>query len=360
MTSPSAEVAAEAAERIKGWLLTSAIQIETGPQRGGIAGGLAADGKPDYVYLEITGYYLTATAWLIASASEDGDAAAARARGQRALEWLADAADSGEVPATRLYLRQEPEDWRNDAIFTFDLAMAARGVARFVEAGGSQPRAAAATAALMDALAEVDAGTPTLRSHRARGGKKLPQRWSTLPGPHHLKAAAALLGLPCSAALASSAALTISRWSESVQEDDAVPELHPRLYALEGIAMDVPGTLNAATAPFRRLMEGQRDDGTLPAESPDDGTTRSDVLAQALRIGVILKAAGMLGEDGWCERLGLLASRLLEHVGADGSVRFSIDSGGSNAWCAMFAQQALVLYAAPSPPTIALGRRYMV
>jgi hypothetical protein len=360
VTSPSAEVAAEAAARIKRWLLTSAIQIETGPQRGGIAGGLAADGKPDYVYLEITGYYLTAMAWLIATAREDGDIPAARARGQRSADWLASAADSGDVPATRLYLRQESEDWRNDAIFTFDLAMAARGLACFAEAGGPQPRAAGATAALMAALAEVAAGAPTLRSHLTRGEKTLPERWSTLPGPHHLKAAAALRGLPCSAALASSAALTISRWSEAVQEDDAVPELHPRLYALEGIAMDVSGTLNDAPVPFRRLMDGQRGDGTLPAEWPDDGTTRSDVLAQALRLGVILKEAGMLGEEGWCERLGLLASRLLEHVDADGSVRFSTDSGGSNAWCAMFAQQALVLYAAPTPATVALARRYMV
>jgi hypothetical protein len=36
------------------------IQIDEGAQRGGVAGWLDRDGRPEFVYLEIVGYYLTA------------------------------------------------------------------------------------------------------------------------------------------------------------------------------------------------------------------------------------------------------------------------------------------------------------
>lgn len=358
MTSPPSEAAQEAAGRIERWLLTSPIQIAAGPQRGGIAGWLEADGQPQYVYLEITGYYLTAMAWLVAR--EEPGEAAARARGALAVAWLARAVGVGAIPPTRLYLGEGPEDWRNDAIFSFDLAMAARGLAAFVEAAGPQPAAGAPSAALLACLDAISDGAPALRSHLSRGEVMLPERWSTVPGPHHLKAAGAVRGLPCTPALAATAAYTRKLWSERMLEGDPVPELHPLLYALEGIAMDAAGTLEAVGPPFRRLMELQRPDGALPAETAASRLVRSDVLAQLLRIGVLLEAAGMLAEPEWRERLGLLASRLLDHVGADGSVRFSAESAVSNAWCAMFAQQALVLYASPDSRTVALARRYLV
>ena len=138
MTPASSEAVDEATRRVERWLLTSSIQISDGPQRGGIAGWLDAHGEPEFVYLEITGYYLTSMAWLIAGGARGGESGElARERGQRAAEWLAGSVSAGRLPPTRLYLARAPvRDWRNDAVFSFDLAMAARGLATFDGASG--------------------------------------------------------------------------------------------------------------------------------------------------------------------------------------------------------------------------------
>lgn len=52
----------DAASRIEGRLLGSPVQFLDGPHRGGVAGWLGRDGRPELVYLEISGYYLTAMA----------------------------------------------------------------------------------------------------------------------------------------------------------------------------------------------------------------------------------------------------------------------------------------------------------
>ena len=135
MRTPSADALDDATGRIEHWLLHSAVQLEDGPERGGVAGRLSAAGEPEYVYLEITGYYLTAMAWLAGGAA-GSPAAAARAleRGERAREWLRTASAGCEMPPTRRYLEGEREDWRNDAVFSFDVGMALRGAESFGEA----------------------------------------------------------------------------------------------------------------------------------------------------------------------------------------------------------------------------------
>jgi hypothetical protein len=69
------------------------------------------------------------------------------------------------------------------------------------------------------------------------------------------------------------------------------------------------------------------------------------VLAQALRVGLILRGFGYLTGSIWTERLNLLTEALLGFVRPDGGVVFSHDQGVANSWCAMFAHQALYLRA---------------
>ena len=80
---------------------------------------------------------------------------------------------------------------------------------------------------------------------------------------------------------------------------------------------------------------------------------RADVLAQALRAGELLRAAGRLRGDVWSGRLEGLAGVLLGHVRPDGGVLFALDQQGANAWCAMFAHQALTLHARPGEDGLA-------
>jgi hypothetical protein len=183
--------------------------------------------------------------------------------------------------------------------------------------------------------------------------KTIPDRWSTRPGPHHLKAAAAVLRLPDSSAdsaLTAMAQRTCEYWAHSLWTNaHPCQGLHALLYGLEGMLIlsgkrDGQG-LRLIERPFARLIkETQSADGTLP-ETIHGGIVRSDVLAQAIRIGLLLRGRGFLAEPEWTDRLDRLTDALMGFVRPDGGVLFSHDQAFANTWCAMFALQALHLSA---------------
>lgn len=353
MSAPSADALEDAARRIEYWLLHSGVQLAAGPERGGVAGWLDRTGQPEFIYLEITGYYLTAMAWLASGAAcSAANAVVAVDRGGRALDWMRRATADRAVPPTRLYLSEPRDDWRNAAIFSFDLAMAARGAARFGAAAGTRARSEELLRDLGARLVEICGDGVPLRSHALRDERSatVPDRWSTRPGPHHLKAAAALLRLPAGiidGALVQACHQTIARWADSLAESWPGPELHPLLYGLEGLMMlnQPPSeeTLDLVERVFESVLRLQGADGSLPAEAtPTSALVRSDVLAQAVRIGTLLSISRRPPHDGGLDGL---AEALLRHVRPDGGVLFSLDQDVANAWSAMFAHQALVLYA---------------
>jgi hypothetical protein len=364
VANSSSEAVRGAARRIEHWLLTSPVQIPDGEHAGAIVGWLDGQGRPAFVYLEITGYYLTTTAWMLAGGARSPDSLPlARSRGQSALAWLRRGLDGDGLPLTRIHLAEGGEqDWRNDAVFTFDLAMALRGASAFSEmAGDDGATGAVARDALAVGLEEVRQGQELLPSHRTLGVDQLASRWSTTRGPHHVKAAACLqLSLPVDSGLLAAAKATRLHWIEQLDSGWTIQELHPLLYGLEGMVMDGAEPLDRVQAEFERLMEAQDDSGSLPDRLCDATVQRSDVLAQALRIGALLRSAGRLEGEGWGSRLDLLADRLIEHVRPDGSVAFSHDQDKANTWCAMFAHQALVMYEAGDATTAALVRRHLV
>ncbi|MGW6564854.1 hypothetical protein [Streptomyces sp. NPDC054975] len=370
-TGLSAETA-EAARRVERWLLRSGVQIEEGPQRGAVAGWLDREGRPEFVYLEITGYYLNTMAWLASGAASSPDGAAeAVEHGRRASDWLTRTVSERGVPPTRLYLSGDRSDWRNAGVFMFDLAMAARGVACLgdVARHGAWESLAARLCTLIDSMC---AGAAVLRSHGAVAGAPLPDRWSTQPGPHHLKAAAALLRMPdgvLGTPLARICHRTCEHWEATLREAWPCRELHPLLYGIEGLLIGASPTedeaLEVVESLYTRLMGLQDGDGTL-AETTGGGIVRSDVLAQALRIGLLLRARGHLRMDHWAGRLEGLTRALLRFVRPDGGVLFSADQDIANAWCAMFAHQALLLHSRShsrtidQDPLIALASKLLV
>jgi hypothetical protein len=349
-TAPSAAVRT-AVERIEDWLLHSGVQLECGPQRGGVAGWLDRDGKPDFVYLEITGYYLTAMAWLSGAASSPEHVATAERCARLAVRWIATHVEGEAVPPTRLYLSGHPADWRNDAVFSFDLAMAARGVAATRQLAGRREHRRALIG-LCSRLNRISSGADVMASHELLAGDvtTMPDRWSTRPGAHHLKAAAAILRLPkrvAGDAMLDMAQRTCGHWADSLLADEwPCQELHALLYALEGMLIQrgARDDLAAVAGVFARLMELQKADGSLP-EAIGGGTVRSDVLAQVLRVGLLLRDRGYLTTSDWTDRLDRLTGALLGFVRPDGGVLFSLDQSISNTWCAMFAHQALYLRA---------------
>ena len=169
-----------------------------------------------------------------------------------------------------------------------------------------------------------------------------------------------LAGGAADASLLRAARATVAHWTQRLATW-SYPELHPMLYGVEGL-LTLPGGpgaehLGAAEAVCEAILALQGADGSLPATA-DGGSSlvRSDVLAQALRAGTLLAAARGRDPD---PRLGGLAAALLRHVRPDGSLLFSAGQDVANAWCAMFAHQALVLHrraaAGAGPPAHALA-----
>ncbi len=349
------------AGRIEGWLLHNDIQLDEGAEQGGIAGWLDRDGTPEFVYPEIAGYYLTILAWLASgSGSSPQHVSVARVRAHRTVAWISKLMSGFGPPPTRRYLSDGPADWRNDAVFSFDLAMVARGMSAW--------RSTCPNAKTLDRLGgwlqHISSGAPIMVSHEQVGANTLPQRWSTRPGAHHLKAAAAVLRVDnAPESLTDNANRTILHWASVLLTGDwPCRELHALCYGIEGLLIaDTGDSLDQAALAFTRLMQLQSADGTL-TEMVDGGVVRSDVLAQALRIGLLLRGRGYLAGPDWGDRLDALADALKGFVRVDGGVLFARDQTIANTWCAMFAQQALYLYTRrhSREPVPANAFRYLV
>src|SRR5690242_5315974 len=119
-------------ENMEKWLLTSGIQLPAGPEKGAVAGWLTDQGQPEYAYMEITGYYLSTMAFM--AMRDESKRAEAIAAAQNALDWLNHYISRGDLPPTRKFLiESSQEDWRNAAVFAFDLGMVIRGLAATFE-----------------------------------------------------------------------------------------------------------------------------------------------------------------------------------------------------------------------------------
>src|SRR5437868_11167441 len=112
------------AASVSRWLLDGPAQQTDGTHIGGVAGCVDIDGRAAYVYPEITGYFLQWLAWM---AHCNGRETVYQSRAEAALDWLARWL-AQDRPLTRVYLDGIREDWRNDAVFTFDLAMVLREI----------------------------------------------------------------------------------------------------------------------------------------------------------------------------------------------------------------------------------------
>lgn len=337
-----AEISAHAT-RITEWLLSPLIQVPSGPQAGAIAGWVGDDGRPSFAYGEITGYWLS---WISGLAGERPHLAP---RARAAVDFLARAWARREPPQTRFYLAAAEPDWRNRAVFSFDMAMIVRGLAHAAPWIGHQPCAAVAER-IVPWLRRCIGPDGTLATHRlVDAGGPLPRRWSTEPGPFQCKTAAALLQAPAAwlpAGLAQAARQTLAVWQGRASEH---ADMHPRLYALEG-AILAGGAADANLAGTAVPADGWLPENTIHPTAP----VRADVLAQAIRILTVAQGESAL--DPWGPAMALCGA-LLDHVTSEGAVLFRAESGPRNVWCALFAAQALAwLAACAAGRAIAPGR----
>lgn len=339
------EAARDTAAKLRNWLLHGPAQLRGGDEAGGVAGTIGADAQPLYVYAEITGYYLS---WL-ADLDGDDNATTVRANAERALAWATrHFARAGVAPQTRIHLAASEADWRNDAVFFFDFAMLLRGVDAVAEAGVVRPDAVLRTALHEQLLQFVEKNT--LRAAlQIRGTQALPPRWSTLGGPFLVKASSRVAhgarhaALP--GALAAACANEDERWAAQAASID-LGMLHPTLYFAEGLLLSRPDCADAVAQLLYRCLALVRDDDSLPeTASESNGKTRNDILAQALRVGLILRELGAAQAPAQ-SLLDRLAHTLISRIDARGFLPFNADSAEqANVWGTMFAEQALRWYA---------------
>lgn len=334
--------AAAAALRLQNSLLHGGARQRDGEHRGAVAGTLKPDGSALYVYGEITGYYLH---WL---GSMPPTTAGVPAAATAALDWLQRYLHGSELPLTRVYLHANPPDWRNDALFAFDLAMIAGGMACI----GNRGIAALPPVLLADlqrwlqlftrndGLAVCLPRTPDA---------VLPQRWSTCGGPFTAKSASRILLLaqqaPLDAALVQACRRELQRIATDVS-CHRIDMVHPTLYAIEGCLLCADSDPQVLARWFEQVVTLQGADGSLPESLPTPDIRRSDIVAQALRVAIFIEH--QLQQPGrYRSACDGFVRVLTQRVRADGTLPFSNDANpDANVWGAMFAEQALRLYVA--------------
>jgi hypothetical protein len=342
-----------AAAAVARWLLEGPAQLGEGLEAGGVAGIVDADGRAAYVYPEITGYYLQWLAWRAARYGEDS---ALACRAQSAQRWIGAWLGAASPPLTRVHLGVAGDDWRNDAVFLFDVAMVLRGLGaaarwRLLE---PSPAIVAGVCAELDRLVDGDGHLEACVRHR---GDAMPARWSTRRGAFLAKAAAGILGAAetldaIPARLLDAASRT---YDESLRLLVACPhaETHPLLYAFEGV-LSMPADSRLATvlppiaAQFDALLAHVRALGRVPEflrpGSGDPGARRMDIVAQTLRVGALLAAHRPQSPPDRAD-LDRLRRSLIEQISPAGALPFAAGATPPryNVWAAMFADQALAM-----------------
>jgi hypothetical protein len=333
----------EARSALGAWLLGPHIQISSGVQAGAAAGWTNRDGNATYVYPEITGYYLQWLAWHAATCGADDDV---RGRASAAQRWLASWARA-EAPPTRVYLRPSEPDWRNGALFFFDLAMVMRGLASATRMGLIE-----ADAQLVGRMSELLLKLVADDGHfdacvRTDPHAPLPDRWSTRRGAFLSKAASGVLcateqfpGMP--PALEHAAHATFRAALDSIAHAPHA-DTHALLYGIEGALAHparpgVVALLPVIEAQVRATIRSCNAMGHLP-ESQGDGLIRLDIVAQTIRVAALLAP-----DPATRSALETMTRTLVAHVDADLGIPFSpLERPGQyNAWTAMFAEQALL------------------
>jgi hypothetical protein len=334
------------------WLLNGPAQLRDGPHAGAVAGLIDEAGRAVYAYPEIAGYFLQ---WLAWRSTRDGVAPGLADRAAAVQRWLAQWLTCGSRPATRLHFVDAGPDWRNDALFFFDLAMVLRGLGAAARCGliAADPAVVRGVVDQLDRLIAEDGLFAACRPHE--GAAPPPDRWSTRRGPFLAKAAAGVLraadALPAVPGSIRDAAEGTFRACLTWAVDSPHDEVHPMLYTYEGVLSLPQHPRFAATLP---LLAGQFDallaashellrvPETLASTARHVGPERIDIAAQTLRVGHLLAAHRPTQPPDMLE-LARVRQLVTRHLLPDGAIPFDATRHPAqrNVWATMFADQAL-------------------
>jgi hypothetical protein len=177
----------------------------------------------------------------------------------------------------------------------------------------------------------------------------LPARWSTRGGSFTAKTASRILLLSRQATVHPAlvnACDNILLTCAAAAHHNGFDMTHPTLYAIEGCLLADAVDYEKLAHWFDQIVALQAPDGSLPESLETPEVRRTDVIAQALRVAVFLSR--LTGQPGRYQEASIkFAVALCARVRKNGSIGFTAGNiGEDNIWCAMFAEQALRLYAA--------------
>lgn len=348
---------------LKEWFLNSGIQSEDG---GFYAWQDVEDKSHSYLYSEITGYAITALSFLYKLTKDD----IFLKRTEHAAQWiLQNAVDPSGGILTRKYIKNTVEHYSFERgnIYSFDCGMVAFGMLKLYKITGDK-RYLACAEKIINFL-----NTKMLKDdglyhpmYDTREGRPCEEnlKWSTQSGSFHCKLALCLCELAeinndkylftAAKRLIGSSVRTFckdGRFLTNISTETS--HLHPYSYTLEGLIYYSYKTEDnsykeIALKGFDWLAGLQEGDGGFPTESSGGGRAsvpfkRSDIQAQILRLSYFMNSR--------FDRERLLEYILsFQNISRDpyGAFLFGADEKGlflkhSNAWCSMFALQALYL-----------------
>ena len=356
------------------WLLHSGIQNEDPDPR--TKGGVNAwydfntDTRP-FLYSEITGYAINAYLFFHAVTKDN----AYLERAQWAGEWvIRNAHGVTGLMLTRLYHEHAKQAYYDSWIFTFDQWMIIFGLANLAKVAGDASyleKAELMAQFLIEHTLRKDGSMYPVYDLDGMKPAASDDKWSRQSGSFHAKALMGLgrlyamthseIYLKCAKRLAKAAVTDQERSGRFVtQANEDSTHLHPHLYSVEGLLWhgvtqkDEP-SVKAAIRGLEWALEAVDERGVLYSFYKDKKflpCERADVMAQALRMGVIVRKR-FQGNPMLGKRLELLRKKLLAYQikskSQQGGFFYGQDQDGSipyhaNARVTMFAAQALWLY----------------
>ncbi|NQT96046.1 MAG: glycoside hydrolase family 88 protein [Candidatus Omnitrophica bacterium] len=343
----------------KDWILNSGIQSEIG----GFYSWYDLERKTySYLYSEITGYGITTL--LLLNSLYNKKLYVDRA--EKAAAWIIKSAmhDCGGV-RTRLYKDDKKADigysFSGARIFSFDTGIVLYGMANLYRVTDKKKYLNAALRLadfLLDKMQKEDGSLAPIYDANIDEVIEPSDKWSNQSGAFHAKVALGLVDLfkLTEDKRYKEAAIRLCEYAVSTQDKSGrfitnraakTTHIHPHSYATEGLwytgtVFNIPGFISSAKKAtewtFVHVFSSGISELYEPSTERFNDFQRSDILAQALRLGIIFSFKNKIG----LLKSALLKYQLVESSSAQkGGFLYSKEDKHVNSWCSMFAFQAL-------------------
>ena len=362
----------------KEWLLHSGIQNIEGSNTGGFNAWFELDQKSySYAYSEITGYGITTLLYLEDHFEGEQNFLAGAVS---AAEWLMTHAihPCGGVKTRDYYHATEEShlySFDSDNIYAFDNGMVLYGIVNLYKRTGEKKyldfARYIAEFLIKDMLKEDGLFFAVFNvSNGTRQDD--PWKWSSQSGSYHAKLALGFTDLfdVTGEEKYKEIVLRLCRKCITFQEGsgrfitsraDNTTHLHPHCYSAEGLMyagayFGEDEFIESATHATTWIFDNQLPDGGIPKKFTGKefmNYYRSDILAQSLRLGLLMGVMDKIDETYFTYfddlRKKLIDFQYMEENDQAGGFFYGTTLDGSekqhlNSWCTMFAVQALIMY----------------